>query len=401
MQEEIIIKKVSIVIIGIDGYGKRYLNWLLQEGEKYKVVIAGVVDIHPKNSYIYTEVVKNNIPIFPSIEEFYDNEHADLAIISTPIHLHAYQSCYALEHGSNVLCEKPMCATIQEAHQMIETRDRSGNFLAIGFDWSFNPSVIQLKQDIINNEFGKPQRFKSLLLLPRSENYYNRTSWAGKMYSEKGEPILDSVANNAGAHSLHYMFFLLGSGLNRSAQLKQVTAELYRANPIESYDTCALKAKVEDDITIHFYATHATKNNWGPIFSFEFEQAIMSYTPGDSNSLEVNFNDGRRRFYSGPLQTSPMQKLIDCIKSIVLNVKDVTCGPEASYTHTLCVNNMHRSFIRIADFDPSLIRQDNDVTWVEGLDETLIKSFNQWMMPSDINKPWTKKGNPINIASLK
>ncbi len=100
-------KKVSLLLVGISGYGHSYLNEIFSERNN-SAYLTGVVDINPKRSDYYDEIVEKNIPIYNSLEEFYQEKQADLAIISTPIHLHKEQACYAMNHGSHVLCEKPM-----------------------------------------------------------------------------------------------------------------------------------------------------------------------------------------------------------------------------------------------------------------------------------------------------
>lgn len=69
--------------------------------------------------------------------------------------------------------------------------------------------------------------------------------------------MLDSVASNSTAHYLQNMLFLTGRQIDRSAEICSVQAEAYRANPIEMYDTCALRIRTKEDVELLFYATHA------------------------------------------------------------------------------------------------------------------------------------------------
>ena len=64
-----------------------YLQKMLDEGEQLNARLAGVVDIQPERSKNYDRIIENNIPIFASIEDFYAKEKAELAVISTRIHL--------------------------------------------------------------------------------------------------------------------------------------------------------------------------------------------------------------------------------------------------------------------------------------------------------------------------
>ncbi|MBS4176151.1 Gfo/Idh/MocA family protein [Lederbergia citrea] len=393
---------VSIVLIGIGGYGNTYLKKLLDESQQMKARIAGVVDIHPERSENYDRIVENNIPVFATIEEFYASNEAELAIISTPIHHHASQTCYALEHGSNVLCEKPMCASVEEANKIIEARNRTGKFVAIGFNWSYSPAVHTLKQDIMSGIFGKPKRMKTIVNWPRDEEYYKRNTWAGRLYSDEGDAILDSVANNATSHFLHHMFYLLGSKKDKSVRLHTVTAELYRANPIESFDTCAITVTTEEDIEVMFYATHAVKDSLGPQFIYEFEQATL-YSTKDENGNEViaRFQDGSEKVYPDS-EKDHLQKLTTCIEATAKGNHDIPCGPEAALPHLLCITAMHESS-KIIPFPETLIKRDEEtnVTWVEGLNETLVQCYEKWCLPSEIAVDWAQGGETIDFRKNK
>lgn len=386
---------VSIVLIGIGGYGNTYLKKLLDDPGS--TTIEGVVDIDPQKSLEYNRLVEKNIPIFSSIEEFYDSHQADLAIISTPIYLHKSQSCYALHHGSHVLCEKPISASLYDVEEMIEARDESGKFLAIGFNWSFYPSVQELKQDILAGTFGKPKRFKTSVLWPRTEDYYNRSAWAGKKYTDNGDPILDSVANNATSHFLHHMFYLLGPSKEESCQIDRVIAELYRANPIESFDTCAVRIWTKEEVEVLFYATHAVRDRIGPNFVFEFEDAIITYTiEKDTNKVIAKFHDGRIKEYGDP-EKDRLVKLQTCIDAAASDSREILCGPEAARTQVECIQAMHASVPDIPFFPEHLIRHEKEqkLNWVEGLDDILLECFDKWSLPHESGINWSQHGEII------
>src|SRR5699024_3010834 len=188
-----------------------------------------------------------------------------------PIHLHKNQACLAMEKGSHVLCEKPATADLEHLQEMIDTRDRTKKQLAIGFNWSFTESVQELKNDILSGKFGRPLKAKSIVLWPRNADYFNRSSWAGKKFSPDGDRIFDSVANNATAHFLHHLLYLSGDSIETSAEIDHLTAELYRANPIETFDTCAVRLQTKNDVEIVYIAAHAVSEQHRPKYIMEFE----------------------------------------------------------------------------------------------------------------------------------
>ncbi|MEK3887955.1 Gfo/Idh/MocA family protein [Bacillus sp. FSL K6-3431] len=387
-------KRVSIVLVGINGYGSVYVKELLNASED--AYIVGVVDIFPNKSRYYDQLVEKDIPIYESLHEFYAKSKADLAIISTPIHLHKEQSCYAMLNGSHVLCEKPASGNPLDLQKMIDVRNRTGKFLAIGFNWSFTPAVQQLKQDILDGVFGKPKRMKAIVLWPRDEAYYNRSSWAGKKYSTSGEMIFDSVANNATSHFLHHLFYLLGPTIDTSCHLKDLTAELYRVNNIETFDTCAVRIHTKEETEILYFASHAVNKEVNPRYELVFEHATISYQAG--NSIEAHFADGTSKSYADPGEDS-LAKLQICIEAVANSHGHILCGIEAASSHVYSIEAMHESVPTISTFPEKLVKfeQQRKLHWFEGLAETLMDCYDNEELPSDRGLSWSEKGNKIDF----
>ena len=219
---------VSIVLSGLGGYGLCYLEGLLDQPDDGRFRLVAGVDPAPQNCKRLADLEARRVPVYPSLEEFYRVGRADLAVLSSPIHQHCRQTCLALAHGSHVLCEKPAAATVQDVDRMIRARDEARKSVAIGYQWSFSTPIQRLKRDILAGEFGAPRRLRSVCLWPRDEVYYTRNDWAGRQRAADGSWILDSPVNNAMAHDLHNMLYLLGPSIDRSAQPVEIVAELYR-----------------------------------------------------------------------------------------------------------------------------------------------------------------------------
>ena len=105
----------TVALSGIGGYGEVYGKALLEEGESHGLTLTGCIDPYPASCSYLGELRARHIPVYASLDAFYREQTADLLCISAPIHLHAEQTCQALAHGSHVLCEKPLGATLAEA----------------------------------------------------------------------------------------------------------------------------------------------------------------------------------------------------------------------------------------------------------------------------------------------
>ena len=85
LEEKMGEKKVTVLLVGIGGYGGVYLEELLHRsrGELYRIV--GAADPYADRSKYMEELRSRGIPVYGTVEEFYREQRADLAIIATPI----------------------------------------------------------------------------------------------------------------------------------------------------------------------------------------------------------------------------------------------------------------------------------------------------------------------------
>ena len=65
----------------------------------------------------------------------------DAALIVTPHAYHYAQTVACLEAGLDVLLEKPMAVSGEEAAGLVETRDRTGRLLVVAFPGSLSPRI--------------------------------------------------------------------------------------------------------------------------------------------------------------------------------------------------------------------------------------------------------------------
>jgi predicted dehydrogenase len=394
---------VSIVLVGAGGYGAMYLSTLLDERDDTRFRLVGVVEPALQQCARLSALQTLGVPVYPSLEEFYHTNQADLVVVSSPIHQHCRQTCLALERGSHVLCEKPPAATIQDVDRMIEARDRVGKWVAVGYQWSFVAPIQELKRDVQSGRFGAARRLKSLCLWPRDETYYRRNDWAGRRRHEGGAWILDSPVNNAMAHDLHNMLYVLGDETDRSAQPIEVVAELYRANDIENFDSAALRVRTEAGAEILFYGSHAVAGEMGPAFNFEFERATIEYAGGQSDVV-ARFGDGSITRYASPESQPHFTKLWTCV-ACVSGSGNVPCGLEAARPHTLCVNGAQDSCGEITVFPPPLIHVTGSaprrLVWVEGLAEDLRQCYDTSLLPSELGMRWARAGRKIDLRDYR
>jgi len=393
---------VTVALVGIGGYGANYLKPFLQEPHGLNARLVAVIDPFAASSPHLAALQSRQIPLFPDLAAFYAAHTAELVVISTPIALHCPQTCEALAHGSNVLCEKPVSATIQDALAMQAAATRAGRFAAIGYQWSFSEAVQKLKRDILAGDLGAPRQLRTMVSWPRSAGYYKRNNWAGAQQTANGTWVLDSPINNATAHYLHNMFFVLGDTLSTSARPRSLQGELYRANPITNFDAGAVRITTDKGVELLFLSAHPVSEVIGPVARYTFEKAVVtidenSATPG---VFVARFNDGTVRDYGSPGH-DVLGKLRQCLDA-VRSGAPVCCDVAAATSQTLVVNGLQDS-TPITPFPAELIRRmgepGDELTYVQDLHTILTKCYERGVLPSELGTlSWARAGRRIDLG---
>jgi len=391
---------LKIVLAGIGGMGWVYLEELVKGLSRREYRLEGVVDPVPERCPDLSVLHELRTPVYADLAAFYDRHRADLAVISSPIQHHAAQTICALKNGSDVLVEKPAAAAIQDVSAMEEAERQTRLPAAVGYQWSFSQAVQALKTDILDGRFGAPLRMRCLYLWPRDFAYYRRNDWAGRRSTAGGAWVLDGPANNAMAHDLHNIFYLLGPEVAESTRPLRVQAELYRAYAIENYDTAAARFDLPGGVETLIWFSHASLSDPGPLLSLEFEKGRIEKS-GRATPFTARFDDGSEKSYGDP-DAEPLRKLRLAIAGRRSGSKPL-CGIAASSSQTLAVNGMQDSCPSIPAFPEDLIREIANGAErrlaVKGLDEDFRACYEAGRLPSEMGISWAAAGEPIDLTA--
>ncbi|MBZ0299026.1 MAG: Gfo/Idh/MocA family oxidoreductase [Anaerolineae bacterium] len=146
-----------------------------------------------------------NCPYYLDYKQMIAENEADALIVMVPHTLHAEMSIYAMQHGLNVLCEKPMAIHVAEADQMIAVAKETGKVLAINFQQRLRPEVVAAKELIDEGRLGKIQQVDVKITWTRTYKYYREAGWRGSWAGEGGALLM-----NQGPHDLDMICHLAG-----------------------------------------------------------------------------------------------------------------------------------------------------------------------------------------------
>lgn len=169
---------------------------------KDKVLLSAVCDRNLKKAEQCS--LRHHVPgFYQSAEEMLDTEKPDLVSITTPNQTHAALVRLALEHGANVLCEKPLSLSYPEADSLFQFARQKNLLLVSCQTQRFHPSYFCAKDYIRDGLLGQP--------------YYGEINRIRRRGIPTWGHFLDKGYNGGGAladigaHSIDSILWLMGS----------------------------------------------------------------------------------------------------------------------------------------------------------------------------------------------
>lgn len=152
-----------------------------------------------------TFAVQYKVPFYTKIDELIQNENIDLAIVCTPHPFHLEPAEIAAANGANILIEKPLASTLEDADKIIEVCKNAGVKLGVISQRRWYAPVKRVKDAIDAGKIGKPIFGTINMLGWRDKNYYDADEWRGTWKMEGG-----GVLVNQAPHQLDILLWLMG-----------------------------------------------------------------------------------------------------------------------------------------------------------------------------------------------
>lgn len=393
---------LRFAVIGAAGFGGSHLRaieTLVAEGE---AALAGVVSRPGEHVEAAERLRAQGVALYPSVAAMLADHDAgiDAVTVPTSIYSHAPLTIQALEAGYPVYCEKPAAATLAEVDAMIAVRERAGRLCTVGFQDIASPALQRTKEALWSGRLGRLRLLKAHCLWPRGDDYYGRNEWSGRL--RVGEAwVLDGPANNAAAHTLMNLLYLAGPERFAPAVPLRVTAELYRANAIETYDTCSMRVQTAEGTEILFYVTHAGERNESPYLEVIGERGSLRRS-GPQGSVELRVDgDAPETWSNGDL--NPLANSFRHFARCVRGEETLLHPVENARAHTLAINAAHASS-PVHPIPAALcarVESDRGArTFVRRMDDAVLRAFEQGRLLSESGVEWGVPGQDVAAETI-
>lgn len=147
-------KKVRVGIIGCGWIAEAHMVSYLKQPD---VELVAFADLVPGKAEEFMKKFGLKAKCYLSHAEMLDDEslHLDAVSICTYNRTHAQCAIYALNKGVNVLLEKPMSVTLDEAVEIVKAEKASGKVMSIGFQPRMDENMKMIKKIVESGALGK------------------------------------------------------------------------------------------------------------------------------------------------------------------------------------------------------------------------------------------------------
>ena len=207
----------NIALIGAGSIGRRHIEAMSSVDE---AVLVAIADPSPAASELGTT---HGIPIFADAEQMLSEADIDAVIIATPTERHHADVMTVLRHRKTVLVEKPITATIDEAHEVTSFAATHGCHVLVGHQRRYYPCAERARDILQSGRIGKLIAVSGQWTTRKDDAYYE-PDWRR---DEAAGPILTNLI-----HEIDLLRFICGDIASVSAHVTHADQQFAKEDAV-------------------------------------------------------------------------------------------------------------------------------------------------------------------------
>ena len=290
-------KKVGYAVVGL-GVGRTHCDAAYNSKNANLIAVCDLSDEKLESA----KKAYEGILTYKSFEEMLKNPDIDIVSIAVPSGLHAELAVLALENGKNILVEKPIDITVENAMKIERARVKTGLKAGVIHQNRFNAVMNPVKEAADSGKIGRLILGTFAVKWYREQSYYDDGGWRGTWEMDGGGSLM-----NQAVHTVDLMQWLMGdahsvtsvSGVyNHKIETEDMTVSIvkFRSGAVATFisSTCCYPGICTD---IQLYGSNGSIEVDGDALKLwkinggeNFEEAEMLEKYGGGNGPAVALN---------------------------------------------------------------------------------------------------------------
>ncbi len=260
---------LKVGIIGTGGMGSVHVNEWKALGDVEIVAVCDVTKEHADRH------VEGNIKAYYDYKEMLEKEQFDIIDVCTPTYLHKQPVIDALNKKINVMCEKPLALTADDAKDIYAAAKANGVYFMVAHVIRFWDEYVTLKKIIEEKKYGKLLNMSMWRISAKP-----KWSWENWMLDEQKSGLIPLDLH---IHDLDYMVSVFGTPksyeMSRGIADKGGASYTDQINMRYDYDGFYISSSASwYDCDYPFVAG----------FRAHFEKAVVEYSNGVLNAYQAD-----------------------------------------------------------------------------------------------------------------
>lgn len=255
--------------------------------ESYKrcesVEVKAVSDVNKEALSSFQEEF-NVGSVYTDYKKMFEEEDLDMVSVCVPNFLHKEISVAAAEAGLNIVCEKPLATSIEDAEEMVNYASENNVELMYAEDWIFAPALVRAVEIYENGGIGK------LLYLRGKESH----SGSHSKYAKKIKYCGGGSIIHLGVHPLGFSLSLFDEDkINsiRGVKTKGLENNLLQKD-FEGEDWGLAVLKFKDDKIAQIESNYITYGGIDDVVEFYGTEGVIKVDLTQGSPLKVFSREG-------------------------------------------------------------------------------------------------------------
>ncbi len=163
-----------------------------------RLEIVGICDVEDKNIDILLEklnIERDKYTRYNDYKEMLEKEKPELVAIATESGKHASIALDCLDYNCNLIIEKPIALSLEDADKIIEKSKEKGLIVCANHQNRFNKSIRKIRKALDNGDFGKLLHGTAHIRWNRGQDYYTQAPWRGT-WAQDGGALMNQCIHN-------------------------------------------------------------------------------------------------------------------------------------------------------------------------------------------------------------
>lgn len=244
--------KIKLALIGAGGISHAHAAGILAHQDKIECV--AICDISEANLDARSRQLGGTPQRFKDWKQMLAalGSGVDAVDICLPHHLHAPAILDSAAAGKHILCEKPMCTSLEEADRIVAEVKKAGVIYMSAHNQLFTPAVREIKRMVDAGAIGRVRWIRSQdSFLANPAGF--RGAWRANLKQQGGGELIDT-----GYHPTYRLLYLAG------ADVAAIHGTMGRyLQPIEGEDTASVQVRFRNGVIGEILTSWAMNRPYG------------------------------------------------------------------------------------------------------------------------------------------